>query len=150
MNTRIDDALDVIEFSTQHEFTERCKKQEATLQGYMTKMSNKLKRVIEKTIARADKRNETAVGRTHCTDRLLLCFGERISGATVMAYPKGAVYVHIDWAVFIRDHKLHPITNHQLALQLNDLLPGYRTFSHGETFKHEYEFVLVKRSKESA
>lgn len=150
MNTRIDDALDIIEFTNQTERSDRCKKQEATLQGYMTKMSNKLKRVIAKTVARADKRNETAVSHASCTDRLLLCFGERISGATVMAYPKGTVYLNVNWALFIRDHKLHSITNHQLVLLLNDLLPGYRTISHGETFKHEYEFVLVKRAKETA
>lgn len=150
MNTRIDDALDVIEFTAQHERSTLCRKQEATLPGYTTKMVAKLKKVIARVVAKADKRNETIVSTVTCTDRYFVCFGDRLTNVTIMAYPQGSVYLTINWALFIRDHKLHDVIGRQLVDALDDVIRGYRVFNHGETFKHEYEFVLVKPPKERA
>lgn len=150
MNTRIDDALDVIEFTTQHERSTLCRKQEATLPGYTNKMAVKLTKLIEKAVSKADKRHETVVSTTHCSDRLFLCFGDRITDARIMSYAKGSTHLYVNWAVFIRDHKLTSVAAHQLGNHLNRHLPGYRVFSCGETFNHEYEFVLIRSSKERA
>lgn len=145
MNTRIDDALDVIELDFIQERTTLCKKQEATLPGYITKMVAKLEKVIKKTTHRANTRNETCVGTATCTDRYFVCFGDRLTGVKAMTYPKGSVYLTVNWAMFIRDHKLHDVAGHQLVQRLNDVLTGYHAVNCGETYKHEYEYVLTKR-----
>jgi len=150
MNTRIDDALDVIEFDTQNERTTLCRKQEATLPGYISKMAAKLQKVIEKAIRKADYHDETVVRSVSCTDRLFLCFGDRITGVRIMVYPKGSIYISIDWASFIRDHKLQYVAGHQLAGHLNARIDDYHAVSSGEAFNHEFEFVLVKASKGKA
>jgi len=150
MNTRIDDALDVIELDAQNERTMLCRKQEATLPGYTSKMAAKLQKVIGKVICKANKYNETVVSNTHCTDRLFLCFGDRITRVRIMAYAKGSVYISVDWASFIRDHKLQHVAGYQLAGHLGARIDDYTAISRGETFNHEYEFVLVKASKGKA
>lgn len=150
MNTRIDDALDVIEFDTQNERSTLCRKQEATLPGYTSKMATKLEKTIKKVVCKADNRNETIVSPTSCSDRMFLCFGDRITSVRVMAYAKGSVYLSVNWASFIRDHKLQYVAGHQLVEHLTARFPDHVVISNGETFDHEHEFVLIKDSKRKA
>lgn len=150
MNTRIDDALDVIEFDTQNERTQLCRKQEATLPNYTVKMAGKLKKAIAKAVAKADHYDQTTVSRLNCHDRMFLCFGDRISHVNIMAYAKGSLHISIDWAFFIRDHKLGSVAGHQLVSCLANELADYRVYDHGQNHKHEHEIVIVRRTKGNA
>lgn len=144
MNNYADDALDIIELNENSALTELCRKQEATLPNYILKLATKLTKVIKKAFHMKGVRNEDFVRLGECSDRWIFCLGSRISRFAVHTSGHDAVYITLDWAEFIRDHKLHAVANRLLEMALSKLHPGYRVLLHGETFKHEHEFLIKK------
>ncbi|ANJ64870.1 hypothetical protein MADMEL_59 [Erwinia phage vB_EamM_MadMel] len=146
MNNFINDALDIIELNESSARTELCRKQEASLPAYILKLATRLAKKIAYAVSLMERRDEGYVRLGTYSDRWLLCFGDRISRYGMHTSGKHALYLTLDWATFIRDHKLFDVANHLLQLALGKLLPGHCVLLGGETPKHEFEFVICKQT----